>query len=141
LAIPKCDSIILYGSDPPYHPVKDIFWLLNQPTMSVNIFVSSISDSSNQLRAFSLPAKLAAERISCHYRANDNDRTNMSLNVAGLEAALAKTRQFCNELDYDVKNSMQEFTSDSEVNQLLSLANSIVTDLQGNVFWTVNYIL
>lgn len=138
LAIPKHNSIILYGSDPPYHPIKDIFWLLNQPTVSMNIYVSSIDDmtTSRPLRIFSSPpAKRSTESLSCTSSVaattGAGDRINMSLNVAGLEAALAKTRQFCNELNHDVKNSVKEFNTDAEINQLLSLANSIVTDLQG----------
>ena len=133
MAIPKHNSIILYGSDPPYHPVKDIFWILNQPTISMNFYVSSINDtSSRQLRAFtSLPTKLSAGNLPCPLQAAD-DKTIMNLNVAGLEAALAKTRQLCNELSCDVKNSVQEFKSDLEIDQLLSIADSIVTDLQGN---------
>ena len=142
LAIPKHHTIVLYASDPPYQPVKDIFWLLNQPTISMNIYVSSINDPTNhqQLTAFSLPAKLAADSLSyCSRIAAANDKTqNINLTVAGLEAALAKTRQFCDELNCDVKNSVKELTSDSEIDQLLSLANSIVTDLQG-IVGTVKY--
>lgn len=136
MAIPKHNSIILYGSDPPYHPVKDIFWLLNQPTMSINLYVSSITDTSGsqQLRVF--PAKPSTDNLSCHFRAAGSDKTNnMKLNVAGLEAALAKTRQFCEELNCDAKNSVKQFNSDAEIDQLLSLASSIATDLQGNILW------
>ena len=136
LAIPKHHTIVLYSSDPPYQPVKDIFWLLNQPTISMNIYVSSISDTTNHrpLTVFSLPAKLATQSLAYCSRiatANEDSTHNINLTVAGLEAALAKTRQFCDELNCDVKNSVKEFTSDSEIDQLLSLANSIVTDLQG----------
>ena len=138
LAIPKHHTIVLYAGEPPYQPVKDIFWLLNQPTMSMNIYVSSISDPTNhqQLTAFSLPAKLTTNSVAYCSRitaANDDKSHNINLTVAGLEAALAKTRQFCNELNCEVKNSVKELTSDSDIDQLLSLANSIVTDLQGIV--------
>lgn len=136
LAIPKHNSIVLYGSDPPYHPVKDIFWLLNQPTISMNIYVSSIASdmASRQLRTFSFPAKLSAEKM---FRCSSapvasSDKISMDINVVGLEAALAKTRRLCNELSCDVTNSVKKLNSDNEVDQLLSLANSIVTNLQGN---------
>ena len=141
LAIPKHNSIILYGSNPPYHPVKDIFWILNQPTISMNIYVSSINDTScHQLMSFSsLAGRLttADSLTSCSRVANGDDKTLMNLNVAGLEAALARTRQYCNELSCDIQNTVQECNSDLEIDQLLSLANSIVTDLQGIIVGTV----
>ena len=138
LAIPKHNSIVLYSSDPPYHLVKDVFWLLNQPTISMNIYVSSINDTTSHQQLTTLPAKLASGNLPYCPRiiASDNSKMqNMSLTVAGLEAALAKTRQFCNELNCDVKNSVKEFTKDSEIDQLLCLANSIATNLQGNLLW------
>ena len=139
LAIPKHNSIVLYSSDPPYHPVKDVFWLLNQPTISMNIYVSSINETTNHQQLTTLPAKLTSGNLPYCPRivASDNKMQNMNLTVAGLEAALAKTRQFCNELNCDVKNSVKEFTNDSEIDQLLFLANSIATDLQGNLVWAL----
>ena len=140
LAIPKHNSIILYGSDPPYHPVKDIFWVLNQPTISMNIYVSSINDTScYQLKSFSLlPARLttAGNQSGCSRVTNSDDKAVMNWNVAGLEAALARTRQYCNELSCDIQNTVQQFNSDMEIDQLLSLANAIVTDLQGKTVGT-----
>ena len=140
LAIPKHNSIILYGSDPPYHPVKDIFWVLNQPTISMNIYVSSINDTScYQLKSFSLlPARLttAGNQSGCSRVTNSDDKAVMNWNVAGLEAALARTRQYCNELSCDIQNTVQQFNSDMEIDQLLSLANAIVTDLQGKIVGT-----
>lgn len=140
LAIPKHNSIILYGSDPPYHPVKDIFWVLNQPTISMNIYVSSINDTScYQLKSFSLlPARLttAGNQSGCSRVTSGDDKAVMNLNVAGLEAALARTRQYCNELSCDIQNTVQQFNSDMEIDQLLSLANAIVTDLQGKIVGT-----
>lgn len=99
----------------------------------MNIYVSTITDTSTpQLKVFSsLPPRPVENLSSCSRIAASDDKTIMNLNVAGLEAALAKTRQFCKELTCDVKKSAEEFNSDLEIDQLLSLANSIVTDLQG----------
>ena len=101
----------------------------------MNIYVSSISDTScHQLTSFSsLAARLTTSDSlsSCSRVAGGDDKAVMNLNVAGLEAALARTRQYCKELSCDIQNTVQECNSDLEIDQLLSLANSIVTDLQG----------
>lgn len=112
---------MLYGSDPPYYPVKDIFWILNQPTISMSIFVSCVKQSTQlaQKAATKLP------KLSCV--ASSNGKAAMSFNVAGLEAALAETRRLCREMHEEV--NCNGATSDKEVEELLSLANSV---LKGN---------
>lgn len=115
LVIAEDDAIVLYGSDPPYYPVKDIFWILNQPTISMNIYVSCVKGSTK------LPAAAKLPKLSC---VASNGKAAMSFNVAGLEAALAETRRLCREMHEEA--NCNGVSSDEEVEQLLALANSVL---------------